>query len=177
MITALFAVDDVGGMGFKGQLSWPHNKDDMTWFKTQTQNQIVVMGRRTWDSPDMPKPLPGRLNVVFTNNFFDADDVEQVRGDVCEALRALKRHQKKKKIFVIGGPNLLLQSKPVLEKVFVTRIKGEFINDKYINIDEFLEGMTLVNTINLGSCIVAEYTNETISSSTRTHTSTRKKED
>ena len=174
MITALFAVDDVGGMGFKGQLSWPHNKDDMTWFKTQTQNQIVVMGRRTWDSPDMPKPLPGRLNVVF---FFDADDVEQVRGDVCEALRALKRHQKKKKIFVIGGPNLLLQSKPVLEKVFVTRIKGEFINDTYINIDEFLEGMTLVNTINLGSCIVEEYTNETISSSTRTHTSTRKKED
>ncbi len=177
MITALFAVDDVGGMGFKGQLSWPHNKDDMTWFKTQTQNQIVVMGRRTWDSPDMPKPLPGRLNVVFTNNFFDADDVEQVRGDVCEALRALKRHQKKKKIFVIGGPNLLLQSKPVLEKVFVTRIKGEFINDTYIDINEFLEGMTLVNTINLGSCIVEEYTNETISSSTRTHTSTRKKED
>lgn len=177
MITALFAVDDVGGMGFKGQLSWPHNKDDMTWFKTQTQNQIVVMGRRTWDSPDMPKPLPGRLNVVFTNNFFDADDVEQVRGDVCEALRALKRHQKKKKIFVIGGPNLLLQSKPVLEKVFVTRIKGEFINDTFININEFLEGMTLVNTINLGSCIVEEYTNETISSSTRTHTSTRKKED
>lgn len=177
MIAALFAVDEVGGMGFKGQLSWPHNKEDMTWFKTQTQGQIVVMGRRTWDSPDMPKPLPGRFNVIFTNNFFDIDEVEQVRGDVCEALKALKTHHKKKKIFVIGGPNLLLQSKPVLEKVFVTRIKGEFIHDTYINIDDFLDGMTLVNKINLGSCTVEEYSNETISSSTRTHSTTRKTED
>ena len=177
MIAALFAVDEVGGMGFKGQLSWPHNKDDMTWFKTTTQNQIVVMGRRTWDSPDMPKPLPGRFNVIFTNNFFDSDEVEQVRGDVCEALKALKNHHKKKKIFVIGGPNLLVQSKPVLEKVFVTRIKGEFIHDTVLDVNEFLDGMTLVNTVNLGSCIVEEYNNETISSSTTTRTRTRRKQD
>jgi len=177
MIAALFAVDEVGGMGFKGQLSWPHNKDDMTWFKTQTQNQIVVMGRRTWDSPDMPKPLPGRFNVIFTNNFFESEEVEQVRGDVCEALKALKHHHKKKKIFVIGGPNLLIQSKPVLEKVFITRIKGEFIHDTTIDVNDFLDGMTLVNTVNLGSCIVEEYNNETISPSIRTHTETRKTKD
>lgn len=177
MIAALFAVDEVGGMGFKGQLSWPHNKEDMTWFKTQTQNQIVVMGRKTWDSPDMPKPLPGRFNVIFTNNFFDSEEVEQVRGDVCEALKALKHHHKKKKIFVIGGPNLLLQSKPVLEKVFVTRIKGEFIHDTLIDVNDFLDGMTLVQTHNLGSCTVEEYNNETISSSIRTHTTERKTKD
>jgi dihydrofolate reductase len=177
MITALFAVDDVGGMGFKGQLSWPHNKEDMQWFKTQTQNEIVVMGRKTWNSPDMPKPLPGRFNVVFTNNFFDSDEVEQVKGDVCEALKSLQRHHKSKKIFVIGGPNLLLQSKPILEKVFVTRIKGEFIHDTYIDIDTFLEGMTLVNTVNLGSCIIEEYKNETVPPSTRTNTRKRKTED
>ncbi len=177
MIAALFAVDDVGGMGFKGQLSWPHNKDDMTWFKTQTQNEIVVMGRRTWDSPDMPKPLPGRFNVIFTNNFFDSDTVEQVKGDVCEALKALTAHHKKKKIYVIGGPDLLLQSKPVLDRVYVTRIKGEFIHDTYINVDEFLQGMKLVNTVNLGSCTVEEYHNETIPSSTRAHSTKRKTED
>jgi dihydrofolate reductase len=177
MIAALFAVDEVGGMGNKGSLSWPNNKDDMMWFKTTTQGQIVVMGRRTWDSPDMPKPLPGRFNVIFTNDFFEADDVEQVKGDVCEALKALKHHHKKKNIFVIGGPNLLLQSKPVLERVYITRIKGEFINDTFINVNDFLEGMTLKDTINLGSCIVEEYHNETIQPSVRTHTSKRKTED
>lgn len=177
MIAALFAVDDVGGMGFKGCLSWPHNREDMTWFKTMTQDQIVVMGRRTWDSPDMPKPLPGRFNVVFTNNFFDRDDVEQVKGDVVEALKSLKNNNRRKKIFVIGGADLLRQSKPMLDRIYLTRIKGEYLHDTYINLEEFTQGMKLTNTANLGTCIVEEYVNETISSSTRTHTRTRKTKD
>lgn len=177
MIAALFAVDDVGGMGHNGTLPWPNNTDDMKWFKSTTQNQIVVMGRKTWDSPDMPSPLPGRLNVLFTNNFIDRDDVEQIKGDVCDALLSIKKHYKRKNVFVIGGPTLLLQSKPVIEKVYLTRIKGEYLNDTNIDLVNFLEGMTLYQTINLGSCIVEEYHNETISSSTSTHSRSRRKQD
>lgn len=177
MIAAIFAVDDIGGIGYKGRISWPHNKDDMKWFKEATQNQIVAMGRKTWNSPDMPKPLPGRLNVVFTNNFFQIDEIEQVKGDVCEALKALKQSNKRKKIFVIGGADLLVQSRPVLDRIYLTRIKGEFINDTFINVEDFLNGMQLINTINLGTCIVEEYANETISSSTKTHSRKRKTED
>lgn len=176
MISAAFAIDNVGGMGWKGGMPWPHNKDDMKWFKSLTQGQIVVMGKRTWDSTDMPTPLPGRQNVVFTNNFFECDDIEQIRGDVCEALKSISQQNKKQKVFVIGGPNLLLQSKPVLDKVYLTRIPGEYFNDVRIDIDDFLSGMTLTNTINLGSCIVEEYQNETVSSSTRTHSRKRKEQ-
>ena len=157
MISALFAVDEAGGMGWKGNIPWPHNKDDMAWFKRVTQNQIVVMGKRSWESPDMPKPLPNRVNVVFTNHFFDVDEVEQIRGDVCEALTALKHHNKKTEIFVIGGANLLLQSKPVLERMFVTRIPGEYLSDVSLDMPKFLEGFTLVDKTNLGTCVVEEY--------------------
>jgi dihydrofolate reductase len=167
MIVGLFAVDQAGGMGWQGNIPWPHNKDDMRWFKSTTQGQIVVMGRRTWDSPDMPSPLPGRLNVVFTNNFFDLDDVEQIRGDVPAALNSLKKQNKRKKIFVIGGPDLLIQSKPVLEKIYITRIPGEYLHDVRLDVDEFLQGTVLHQTINLGSCLIEEYHNETISSSTK----------
>lgn len=177
MIAGMFAVDSAGGMGWKGSMPWPNNPDDMKWFKATTQNQIVVMGKRTWESPDMPSPLPGRLNVVFTNNFFEQDDVEQIRGDVCEALKSLKQHNKKKNIFVIGGPNLLEQSRPVLERVYVTRIPGEYLNDTHLNINQFLDGMVLKQTVNLGSCTVEEYHNETISRSTKTHSVQRKKQD
>jgi dihydrofolate reductase len=177
MIAALFAVDDAGGMGWKGALPWPNNTDDMKWFKSTTQNHIVVMGKRTWESADMPKPLPGRLNVVFTNKFFNQDDIEQVKGDVCEALKSLKNHNRRKNIFVIGGANLLLQSRPIIERVFITRISGEYLSDTKINIAEYLEGMTLANTINLGTCLVEEYHNASISSSTRTHTRKRKEQD
>lgn len=177
MIAAVFAVDDIGGMGNDGTIPWPHNKDDMKWFKTITQNQIVVMGKRSWESPDMPKPLPGRHNVVFTNKFFDNDEIEQVRGDVCEALKSLKRANKNKNVFVIGGPNLLEQAKPVIQRVYVTRIPGEYISDTHIDLPKFLEGMTLHQTVNLGSCKVEEYHNETISRSTRTYSVKRKEQD
>jgi dihydrofolate reductase len=177
MIAAVFAIDDAGGMGWKGSMPWPQNKDDMKWFKTITQGQIVVMGKRSWESPDMPKPLPGRHNVVFTNEFFEQDDIEQIRGDVCEALKSIKQQNKKKNIFVIGGVNLLLQSKPALERVYITRVPGEYLNDTQINISDFLEGLTLHQTVNLGSCIVEEYHNETISRSIKTNSRKRKEQE
>lgn len=157
MIIGLFAVDDVGSMGINGHMPWPHNKDDMQWFKKTTQNQIVAMGRTTWEAPDMPKPLPGRYNVLFTNTFIDRDDIEQIRGDVPEALKSVQKSNKKNHVFVIGGPNLLLQAKPVLEKLLVTRIPGEYMSDTKLNLAEFLTGYVLVTKTNLGTCTVEEY--------------------
>jgi len=157
MIAALFAVDQAGGIGWKGSMPWPNNPDDMKWFKTTTQNQIVVMGRKTWESPDMPSPLPGRLNVLVTHNFIECDGIEQVNGDVCEALTVLQKYNKKKDIYVIGGAALLLQSKPVLDKVLITRIPGEYLSDVTIDVDFLVEGKTLIGTTNLGSCTVEEW--------------------
>lgn len=157
MIIGLFAVDNTGGMGIDGHMPWPHNKDDMQWFKKTTQNQIVVMGRKTWEAPDMPKPLPGRTNVLFTNEFIERDDIEQIRGDVSEALKEIQKSNKKTNVFVIGGPNLLNQAKPVLEQLLITRIPGEYINDTSIDLAEFLNGFTLVTKTNLGTCVVEEY--------------------
>lgn len=175
MIIGLFAIDDVGSIGFKGRMPWPHNKDDMQWFKKITQNHVVVMGRRTWESPDMPKPLPGRTNVLFTNKFIERNDINQIRGNVCEALRSVQQNHKKSNIFVIGGANLLHQARPVLEKLYITRISGEYSNDTFINMSEFLDGYTLENTVNLGSCIVEEY-NATISKTAKRSSRKRKTE-
>lgn len=177
MIAALFAVDSAGGMGWQGSMPWPNNPDDMKWFKTTTQNQIVVMGKKTWDSPDMPSPLPGRINVLFTQNFIDREDIEQIRGDVCEALNSIKQSNKRKNVFVIGGPNILAQSRPVLERVYITRIPGEYLSDTKIDIAAFLTGMKLYQTVNLGTCIVEEYHNESIPSSTKPRPKKRKTED
>ena len=46
MINAIFAVDYNGGMGFNGTLPWPHNPEDLANFKSTTEQQVVVMGRR-----------------------------------------------------------------------------------------------------------------------------------
>ena len=157
MITALFAVDQTGGMGLNGSMPWPSNKDDMRWFKDLTTGQVVVMGKRSWESPDMPHPLPKRQNVVFTNDFFEQPEIDQVRGDVLEFLNAAPLLYENKEIFIIGGANLLMQSKPAIDRIFLTRIHGEYPCDVKIDVEEFLSGFELVNTIDLGSCKVEEY--------------------
>jgi dihydrofolate reductase len=176
MIIALIAVDTAGGIGYKGSMPWPHNKDDMQWFKTLTQNHVVVMGRKTWNSPDMPSPLPGRHNVLFTNTFIERNDIDQIRGDACDALKAIQKNHKNKSIFIIGGVDLLTQSQPVLQKIFITRIPGEYLSDTKIDLDKFLNGFTLINTIDLGSCIVEEYQNEKLQARARTRSAKRNTE-
>lgn len=157
MIAALFAVDKNGGMGVNGNMPWPANKEDLRWFKTTTEGHVVVMGKRSWHSPDMPKPLPKRHNVIVTNEFLDRSDVEQIKGDVCEGLKYIEEQYKDLTVFVIGGANLLAQAKPVIQKAFVTRIPGEYICDTVLDMAVFLEGFTLVNTVDLGTCKVEEY--------------------
>lgn len=157
MISAIFAIDDKGGMGKGGVIPWPYNKDDMMWFKEITQKQVVVMGRKSWESPDMIKPLPNRHNVVFTNHFFEQDDIDQIRGEVCDGLIAVEQKYPNKNVFVIGGADLLVKAKPVIESVYVTRIAGDFDCDTRIDIDEFLKGFKLTSEYDLGTCVVKKY--------------------
>lgn len=157
MIIALFAVDDNGGMGYLGNMPWPTVKEDMKWFKETTEGHVVVMGKKSWHSPDMPKPLPKRHNVIFTNEFLPRDDIVQLRGDVCEGLKHVEQMYPNNDVFVIGGANLLSQAKPVIEKAFITKIPGEHICDAVLDLNEFLIGFSLVNSLDLGTCTVEMY--------------------
>lgn len=158
MISALFAIDDTNGMGFQGKMPWPRIKEDMIWFKNITQNNVVVMGKKTWESGDMPAPLPGRTNVLVTNNFINNEDIIQIRGDICVGLRKLQHdYARLKEIYVIGGPNLLLQTLPIIDRIYLTRIPGEYVNDTFIDIDSYLSEFTLVDIHPMGTCNVEEY--------------------
>jgi dihydrofolate reductase len=157
MIIALFAVDQSGGMGFDGRMPWPRNKEDMRWFKKMTDEQLVVMGRKTWNSSDMPTPLPNRLNILITNKFIDRDDIIQICGDIPTGLLEMQDKYPEDNIFVIGGPDILMQSIPVLEYVFITRIPGEYISDVSIDLTKFLETFKLVETKKLETCEIEKY--------------------
>lgn len=164
MINALFAVDEAGGMGYDGNMPWPMNKEDMIWFKETTQGQVVVMGKKSWLSADMPKPLPKRHNVVFTTNFLAREDIVQMKGSVCDGLKYVEKQFPELEVFVIGGANVLMQAKPVLEKLYITRIPGKYECDTKLDMKIFLQGFELASTIDLGTCKVEAY--ETIQTST-----------
>ena len=157
MIAAIFAVDEDDGIGLNGSMPWPHNKSDMVWFKRTTQHHVVVMGRNTWESTGILKPLPNRVNVVATTQPLDTTDAIVISGDVCIELSRLQQEHYPNHIFVIGGANILLQSLPVLDRIYITRIEGKYNCSIKLDTTQFIKGFKLVSKMLFEFCAVETY--------------------
>jgi len=64
-VIAIAAVGRNGVIGRGSELPWDI-PEDMKFFRDSTRGQIVVMGRKTYDS--LGKALPARRNAVITRN-------------------------------------------------------------------------------------------------------------
>lgn len=138
MIKSIFAVDHWGGMGFNGSLPWPHHSEDMAYFKEQTDGGIVIMGRRTWDDPKMPKPLPGRKTYVVTNRPIFGHNVRTIKGDLIESIKTLRDNNPNKTIWIVGGAEILMATKDLVDEVHITHFKGQFRADTKIDLRKYL---------------------------------------
>ena len=138
MINAIFAVDFNGGMGFNGSLPWPHNAEDLQQFKDLTTGHVVVCGRKTWDDPKMPKPLLNRTVYVATHR--PVAYATPFSGDIPKRLLEIEAAHPDKKIFVIGGVELLEATRSLLDRIYLTHIKGSYKVDTRIYVKEFLAG-------------------------------------
>jgi len=145
MIRAIFAVDRNGGLGKSNGLPWPHDKEDMLWFKKHTNHQIVVMGSATWNS-SMPTPLPNRVNVVVSRN-----GIENFKGatavihpdNLAAELKYIEHLYTDKDIWIIGGAKLLELSKPVIREAYVTHFHNEYDCDTFIDLPNWLQGTNI----------------------------------
>ena len=139
MINALFAVDQYGGIGLQGTLPWPHNKSDMQHFSQLTQGHVVVMGRRTWDDPKMPKPLPDRTTYVVTNRpLFGYEGVRTMRGDITAGIKMIAVNNPLRTVWIIGGPEILMSTRDLVDEVHITHFKGQFKTDVQIDLRRYL---------------------------------------
>jgi dihydrofolate reductase len=139
MIKAIFAVDYWGGMGLNGSLPWPHHSEDLQYFKEQTKDQIVIMGRKTWDDPKMPKPLPGRTTYVVTNRpLFGYSSVRTIKGDLAEAVKKIAHDNPTKTVWIIGGPGILMETRDLVDEAHISHFKGQFRVDTQIDLRRYL---------------------------------------
>ena len=60
---AAMSLNRVIGAGNK--IPW-HLPEDFKWFKQQTSGNVVIMGRKTFES--LGKPLPNRINIVLSRH-------------------------------------------------------------------------------------------------------------
>ena len=149
MIKAIIAADDEGGISKNGSMPWPKNSSDLQWFKKNTLNNVVVMGRLTWEDPFMPAPLKERINVLVTSNdsinYPGAD--QYISGDLNLKIKNLTDLYIDKDIFIIGGAEILKQTFALVKEFYLTRIYGKFNCDKKIELNQIKNEMNLKNKI------------------------------
>lgn len=133
------AVDENYGLGKRGELPW-RLKGDLAYFQKLTtvtddprRRNMVVMGRKTWDSlPSSSRPLAKRLNVVLTRrqDLLLAGEAKTA-SSLAEAF-ALADHGVAK-IFVIGGGELYAAAidHPRVQGIYLTKIAARFDCDTF----------------------------------------------
>lgn len=139
MIRAIFAVDKNGGMGKFNSLPWPHDKEDMIWFRKYTLNQIVVMGSNTWYS-NMPTPLPKRINIVISSKQIAGADAT-IKLNELENICA--NNWPDKSIWIIGGAKLLVAARSLINEAYITHFNNEYNCDVSINLDKWLSNSSI----------------------------------
>tara|TARA_B110000008_G_scaffold279918_1_gene329621 strand:+ start:9292 stop:9780 length:489 start_codon:yes stop_codon:yes gene_type:complete len=103
-VYAILAISENNFIGVDGQLPW-RLPTDLKWFKMNTNESVVIMGRRTWESL-RKRPLPNRLNIVMSRNSgkTNQDGVIWSRT-TADAIRCCEAHNHKH-CFVIGGAQI-----------------------------------------------------------------------
>lgn len=148
MISAIVAVNNDWGIGFNGELL-ERIPEDLKYFKKLTENNVVVMGRKTWESLPkrevMPK-LPNRLNIIISNTLNQDNGIkvrEAVKGRLTLAMSLEHFINKflftrKDNVFIIGGGQIYKELLPYCDKVYVTKIfkSHENIDTYFPNLDE-----------------------------------------
>lgn len=142
MIRAILACDEEWGIGRNGDLPWPHNPADLAWFKSNTLDSTVVMGRNTWDSLPF-KPLPNRHNVVVSSSMKTQHGIEVVRPDIYKSRCVIMNMVEN--VWIIGGARLIADSLDIIDEIWLSRISGTY------NCDVFLPKELIETTFNLVS--------------------------
>ena len=121
-LIAALAVDRVIGM--ENAMPW-NLPADLAWFKRNTLNKPVIMGRLTWES--IGRPLPGRKNIVLSRTPGNDDRVLWV-SSVEEALAQCAEDPE---VMVIGGGHVYQQFLPMANRLYLTHIDAEVEGDTH----------------------------------------------
>jgi len=142
MLKMIVATSNDLSIGFKNMLPWPRNRADMHWFKSNTSGDLLVMGRKTWESIGS-KPLDDRLNFVVTRNPSSISSHYRPDGilspskdkDLVEHVKELDKMFPNKDVWVIGGANIYSQLYVHCEELYLTTIFGKYDSDTHLNRD------------------------------------------
>jgi dihydrofolate reductase len=114
-------------IGADNKMPW-HLPADLAHFKRATLGKPVVMGRKTYES--IGKALPGRLNIVVTqNNEYSLADATVVSS--CEQAIEVAKQVANDEVMIIGGGTLYQHFLPLSDRLYLTQIDLSVKGDTY----------------------------------------------
>ena len=130
MIKIIAAVGKNLELGKNNGLIW-HLPGDLKFFKEQTMNKTVAMGRNTFNS--LPKKLPNRQHIVLSDiDNFNKDTqgvnvVYNARDFMMECFKEGERHE----MFIIGGASVYRMFIGMADELILTEIDASSEADVY----------------------------------------------
>ena len=117
-------------LGKDGKLLY-HIGNDLANFKRMTVGNVVVMGRKTYESLPNGEPLKNRINVIVTSNEeFGVDqkyDNVYIVNSIEDVVELCDAFFNDKEVFVIGGESIYRQ---FMEKGLVDEMRLTIVNDE-----------------------------------------------
>ena len=136
-ISIIVAIAENFAIGKNNELLF-HLPNDLKRFRQITMGCPVIMGRNTLLS--LPKwPLPGRRNIVLTDNKDDNFPGCEIVRSVEETILSVKDAEE---AFVMGGGSVYRQFFPLANKLYLTLVHRSFDADTFfppVNYSEWNE--------------------------------------
>jgi dihydrofolate reductase len=125
MIISLIAALAAGRViGMENSMPW-HLPADLAWFKRNTLNKPVIMGRKTFES--IGYQLPGRHSIVLSSRSGSESGVTWV-SSLDDALAATGNVEE---IMVMGGGRIYSQFLARANRMYLTHIDVEVCGDTH----------------------------------------------
>ena len=129
-ISLIVAMDREGGIGKNNDLMW-HLPADMRFFRETTTGNIVVLGRKNYESiPERFRPLPNRENAVLTRNTSYAAPGCLLFHSLEECLEHYK-NETDRTVFIIGGGEIYKQALNVVSEMYITHVDKSYDADTF----------------------------------------------
>ena len=113
-------------IGADHRIPW-HLPEDFKWFKKMTIGQVIVMGRKTFES--IGKPLPNRTTIVLTRRTAPIPGVEIVPE--LDQIDPAGSSFAGRDVFICGGAQIYRRALPRCSDLYLTQVKRTVEGDAF----------------------------------------------